>query len=91
MQIMRFGDYYLLGMPGEFTGAVGVQYRQDAAKLFGVSSNRTSFCRATPMPTTTTSRLLRNTTRSSTKAVRPSLAVTPPVPSARLLTLLELP
>jgi len=36
VQIMRFGDYYLLGMPGEFTGAVGVQYRQDAAKLFGV-------------------------------------------------------
>lgn len=36
VQIMRFGDYYLLGIPGEFTGAVGVQYRQDAAKLFGV-------------------------------------------------------
>ena len=36
VQIMRFGDYYLLGLPGEFTGAVGVQYRQDAAKLFGV-------------------------------------------------------
>ena len=53
MQIMRFGDYYLLGMPGEFTGAVGVQYRQDAAKLLAFP-NRTLFCRATPTPTTTT-------------------------------------
>ena len=39
VQIMRFGDYYVLGMPGELTGAVGVQYRQDAAKIFGVDES----------------------------------------------------
>ncbi|MFW0110984.1 neutral/alkaline non-lysosomal ceramidase N-terminal domain-containing protein [Rothia sp. P5766] len=36
VQVMRFGDYYLLGMPGELTSAVGAQYRQDMAELFGV-------------------------------------------------------
>ncbi len=36
IQIMRFGSYYLLGLPGEHNGAVGVQYRQDMAQLFGV-------------------------------------------------------
>lgn len=39
VQIMRFGDYYLLGMPGELTGAVGVQYRKDIAELFGVDQS----------------------------------------------------
>lgn len=39
VQIMRFGDYYILGMPGEMTGAAGVQYRKDAAKLFGVDES----------------------------------------------------
>lgn len=39
VQVMRFGDYYVLGLPGEYTGAVGVQYRQDMAKLFGVDES----------------------------------------------------
>ena len=36
VQIMRFGTYYILGLPGEMTGAVGAQYRLDAAQAFGV-------------------------------------------------------
>ncbi|MDO4897794.1 MAG: neutral/alkaline non-lysosomal ceramidase N-terminal domain-containing protein [Rothia sp. (in: high G+C Gram-positive bacteria)] len=39
VQIMRFGDYYLLGLPGEHNGAVGVQYRKDMAALFGVDES----------------------------------------------------
>ncbi len=39
VQIMRFGDYYILGLPGEMTGAVGVQYRKDMAELFGVDES----------------------------------------------------
>lgn len=40
IQIMRFGDYYLLGLPGEHNAAVGVQYRQDMAALFGVDPSQ---------------------------------------------------
>lgn len=40
IQVMRFGDYYLLGMPGEHNGSVGVQYRQDMAELFGVDESQ---------------------------------------------------
>lgn len=40
IQIMRFGDYYILGLPGEHNGAVGVQYRKDMAALFGVDESK---------------------------------------------------
>ena len=40
VQVMRFGNYYLLGMPGEHNGAVGVQYRQDMAALLGVDESQ---------------------------------------------------
>ncbi|MGV3016028.1 neutral/alkaline non-lysosomal ceramidase N-terminal domain-containing protein [Rothia sp. 88186D007BW] len=40
VQVMRFGNYYLLGMPGEHNGAVGVQYRQDMAALLGVNESQ---------------------------------------------------
>lgn len=40
IQVMRFGDYYLLGMPGEHNSAVGVQYRQDMAQLLGVDESQ---------------------------------------------------
>lgn len=40
VQMMRFGDYYVLGMPGEFTAAVGQVYREEAAKVFGVSEDK---------------------------------------------------
>ncbi|QRZ62070.1 neutral/alkaline non-lysosomal ceramidase N-terminal domain-containing protein [Rothia sp. ZJ932] len=40
VQIMQFGDYYLLGLPGEWTGAAGVTIKQDAAELFGVPEEK---------------------------------------------------
>lgn len=40
IQIMRFGKYYLLGLPGEHNSAVGVQYRKDMAELFGVPESQ---------------------------------------------------
>lgn len=40
VQIMRFGNYYVLGLPGEHNSAVGVQYRQDMAQLFGVPESQ---------------------------------------------------
>lgn len=40
IQVMRFGDYYILGLPGEHNGTVGVQYRKDMAELFGVDESK---------------------------------------------------
>ncbi|WP_421083229.1 neutral/alkaline non-lysosomal ceramidase N-terminal domain-containing protein [Rothia nasimurium] len=40
IQIMRFGSYYVLGLPGEHNSAVGVQYRQDMAQLLGVDQSQ---------------------------------------------------
>lgn len=36
VQMMRFGNYYVLGLPGELTSSVGVQYRKDLANTLGV-------------------------------------------------------
>lgn len=36
VQVMQFGNYYILGLPGEWTGAAGIELKQDASRLFGV-------------------------------------------------------
>lgn len=40
VQVMRFGSYYVLGMPGEFTAAVGVEYRREFAQKLGIDESR---------------------------------------------------